>query len=114
MLEEKTERTDQANDLPPEEIEAAKRRSRINALVLVGVFLLSALAPSPWNAYAPVLFLIPLMYGVIRRIRRSFMETGSSQSEDGQPGASGRPNICEPYTYTPKDTKDPRRYKPIG
>jgi hypothetical protein len=114
MLEEKTEQTDQANDLPPQAIEATKRRNRINALVLVGVFLLSAFAPSPWNLYAPVLFLIPLMYGVIRRIRRSFMEPGSSQSEEGRPGPSGRSNNYEPYSCTPKDTKDPRRYKPIG
>jgi len=114
MLEEKPEQTDQANDLPPEEIDAAKRRNRINALILVGVFLLSALAPSPWNTYAPVLFVIPLIYSLINRLRSSSVATGSFRPEAKQRGPSSLPANYEPYTDTPKDPKDPRRYKPIG
>jgi hypothetical protein len=101
------------DDLPVEAVEAAKKRSRINALILGAVFLLLMFAPHPWNAYAPILFLIPVVYSLISRIR------GASNA----PGPLPRPSVppqksdsrrSEPYSYKPRDPKDPRKYKPIG
>jgi len=98
-------------DLTREEVDAAKKKSRINALVLAAVFLLSALAPYPWNVYAPLLVLIPLVYSVVNRVKKN----GSSRepqvwSSNQQGGEASR----EPYGSEPRDPKDPRRYKPIG
>jgi hypothetical protein len=101
------------DDLPPEAVVAAKKKSRINALVLGAVFLLLVVAPHPWNTYAPILFLIPVIYSLASRIRgaSNVPEPSPSQSVPPQePDSRG----SEPYSYKPRDPKDPRKYKPIG
>ena len=105
------------DDLPEELIGEAKHKSRMNAMILIAVFLagivlpVASLAPSPWNVVAPTLSLIPMVYAIVQRIRK--------------PGASGErlpetlmryadfSDLKEPYSCTPKDPKNPRRYKPI-
>ncbi len=100
------------DDLPPESIEARKRQARLNALTLVGVLLLGAILPQPYRIFSPFLFAIPLIISVIDRIRRarSGAPTGSSYS----PPAPGEAPRSDPYSFTPRDPKDPRRYRPIG
>ncbi len=108
------ERTPSPNDdLPPQDVEAAKRKSRLNALVLGLVFLLVTIAPYPWNLLSPVLLLVPLIYSVIDRMRRAPASTGSVSGRSALPQRMGAPDL-EPYSSVPKDPKDPRRYKPIG
>lgn len=101
------------DDLPPEAVNAAKKRTRINALILGAVFLLLTVAPHPWNTYAPLLFLIPVIYSLVSRIRGASNVPGPSPSQSVPPQEpdSRRP---EPYSYKPRDPKDPRKYKPIG
>lgn len=101
------------DDLPREAVEAARRRSKINALVLGAVFLLMTVAPHPWSSYAPILFLIPVIYALVSRMRRasSLPVPSSSQSAPTQRADGLR---VDPYSSTPRDPKDPRKYKPIG
>ncbi len=78
------------------------------------VFLLITLAPPPWNTYAPALLIIPFIYALVGRLRRAARSSNAEPSA-GRPSApGGRPTVIEPFSYTPKDPKDPRRYKPIG
>jgi hypothetical protein len=53
-----------------------KRQSRINALVFGLVFLLVAIAPYPWNSYAPLLFLLPLIYSILNKLKQKSGEPG--------------------------------------
>ena len=112
---EPVEKDEKRDDLPPEAVEAAKKRSRINALILGAVFLLLTFGPRPWNAYAPVLFLIPLIYALVSRMRAGSTMQGpySIPSSPTPPQGVDSPG-AEPYSYTPRDPKDPRRDKPIG
>ncbi len=105
--------TSARDDLPPEEVAAAKRKSRLNALVLGLVFLLVTIAPYPWNLLSPILLLVPLVYSLIDRMRRA------PDADRPVPGGSALPprmdaSRLEPYSSIPRDPKDPRRYKPIG
>jgi len=84
-------------DLTQEQIAQAKMRTRINALALLVVLLLSTVAPYPWSLSAPLIILFLPLYTLVRKIR-------SRKS----------PTTGEPYSYVPKNPKDPRRYKPIG
>lgn len=96
------------DDLPPEDLEAARRKSRINALVLGLVFLLLTFGPHPWNTYAPLLFLVPLVYSLISRMRRTTIP-----SNPRTPTATDTSRL-EPYASRQKDPNNPRKYKPIG
>jgi hypothetical protein len=102
---------DGSDEIRAEDIAASKRKARVNALTLGLVFLLGAFAPYRWKAYAPLLFLMPVLYRLYTRIRKS---AGSSEIPVQAPAqiVEGEPE--EPYSYTPRDPKDPRRYKPIG
>jgi hypothetical protein len=86
--------------------------SRINALVFGLVFLAVVMAPYPWNTYAPLLFLLPLVYSVLNKLKqRAGAEEDVKDPRLPQSQESyARP---EPYTFKPRDPKDPRRYKPI-
>ena len=104
---EESETGIESDDFSDGEVAASKRHSRINALILALVFLVLTVAPSPWNVYAPLLFLIPFIRSLVNRIRNA----SASSKRDDTPDL---PQGMEHYTYTPKDPKDPRRYKPIG
>jgi hypothetical protein len=102
-------------DITPEAAEKARKRSLLNALVLGGVFLLGAMLPSNYKAFAPLLFLIPLILNVADKIRHAGDISGTPPSDRTySPPGTGRISSLEPYSYKPRDPKDPRRYKPIG
>jgi hypothetical protein len=86
-----------SGDLSDEELARERTRTRINALVLILVLVWTTVAPYPWSLFAPLLFVLPLIYSIRRRLHgRAAVPAG------------------EPYSCAPKDPMDPRRYKPIG
>jgi hypothetical protein len=104
------------DDLSPEEIEAAKKKMRINALVFGGVFMLTMILPQPYKLFAPILFLIPIILAIKEKIHRPGEQSGMSPRDPTyyQP-SQDRLHRPIPYEIEPKDPKkDPRRYKPIG
>ena len=100
-----------SEDLSTEELAEAKRRTRINALVMFLFFLATAVLPQNWKLYSPLVLLIPLVYRVVARMRG-----GSNSPRESGESVSNLPAgpVEEPYSHTPRDPKDPRRYKPIG
>lgn len=110
-MDEPLNKSPDKEDLTREAVDAAKKKTRINALVLAAVFLLSALAPYPWNAYAPLLILIPLVYSVVNRVKKNGSLREPQALGSNQEGVEA---FREPYGSEPRDPKDPRRYKPIG
>jgi len=103
------------DDIAPETSEKAKKQWRLNALILAGVFLLGAVLPSEYKAFAPILFVIPFIIGIVNKIRQAGENPENpSQDHTYSPSMSDRIPSSEPYSYKPKDPKDPRRYKPIG
>jgi len=97
---EKTE----PEDLTDGMIERSRKRMRLNALILVAVFLFTSIAPPPWNLLAPLLFLIPLTLALAGRLRRGPVPS--------QPEGDGA-RQAEPYSSTPRHPGDPRHYRPI-
>jgi hypothetical protein len=102
-----------ADDLPQEQIAAAKQKARVNALILIAVFLLIAIAPFPWNALAPLLFLIPLFLSLSNRLRGSRSAVDALTEGIQAPADDNAAQPQEPYSYSPSDPADPRKYKPI-
>lgn len=95
------------DDLTEDMIVSSRRRTRMNAVVLLLVFGLLTFAPQPWAVLAPLLLLIPLLQGVMNRMRR-----GSPADGRVHPPEAG--SRAEPYSLEPRDPEDPRRYRPIG
>jgi len=95
------------DDLTEDMISSARKRTRMNAVVLLLVFALLTFAPQPWAVFAPLLLLIPLLQAVRDRM-------GRSASSPGTPPAAQRDSFPEPYSQKPRDPNDPRRYRPIG
>ena len=109
------------DEMAPETADKTKKRVNLNALILAGVFVLGLVLPSPYKAFAPILFLVPIILKVVEKIRQSSEISGDmpqdpsySSSMSDMSDMSDRIHSVEPYSYTPKDPKDPRRYKPIG
>lgn len=103
------------DDAPPEAREVAKKRSRLNTLILALVFVLGIALPQPYKAFAPILFLIPLVIAVMNKVRQAGEKSGTPlPNQTYSPPMPDQNHSVEPYSYTPKDPKDPRRYKPIG
>ena len=103
------------DDLTPEAREKAKKQGRLNALVLAAVFLLGVVLPPEYKAFVPFLFVIPIIIAVVNKIRQAGEKPESPpQNLTHPPHMPDRTTSDEPYTYKPKDPKDPRRYKPIG
>jgi hypothetical protein len=101
-------------DVSPEAREVAKKQSRLNALILSVVFLLGVLLPHPYKAFVPFLFIIPLVLAVVNKVRQPGKKAGNPMhNQTHRPPLTNQGNSTEPYSYTPKDPKDPRRYKPI-
>lgn len=93
---------------PPEESRAAGKSALVNAAILAAIIALSILLPPEYKAFVPFLFLIPLVLAVVAKVRQIRKKNEYvPHMPDANPSA-------EPYSYTPKDPNDPRRYKPIG
>jgi hypothetical protein len=98
-----------------EKKEKAKRRSRLNGIILAGVFLLSIFLPKAYKAFAPFLFLIPIVLEIANKMRKSGeIPADTPPRETYTPPAPDHVSPDEPYYYKPKNPEDPRRYKPIG
>ena len=105
----------QKEDINPKASEKDKKQWRLNALILAGVILLSAVLPPEYKVFAPVLFLIPVIVSVVNKIRQFGDNSGNAtQDQTYSPPVYEDTSALEPYSYEPKDPKDPRRYKPIG
>jgi hypothetical protein len=102
------------DDLPSEAVAAAKRATRLNALIMVLVLVTASFAPPPWNFFAPLLFAISFVYMIVNRVRRALHARRGFQEKGGVPGVAGERPAGEPYSWISRDPKDPRRYKPIG
>jgi hypothetical protein len=102
-------------EVNPEASEKNKKQWQLNALILAGVFLLSVVLPPAYKILAPFLFVIPFIINVVNKIRQVEEKSGNSpQDQTHSPPMPDQIPSPEPYTYKPKDPKDPRRYKPIG
>ncbi|MEJ2110176.1 MAG: hypothetical protein P8Z37_09745 [Acidobacteriota bacterium] len=111
-----------AEEKQPQEYEAGsekkakKKQSQLSSLILAGVFLLGIFLPARYKAFAPLLFLVVPVIKVLNKWKNDPTEqTGMPSAE--QPAASFSPyknDSTDPYSYQPKDPKDPRKYKPIG
>lgn len=104
------------NEVTPEASEKAKKQWQLNALILAGVFLLSIVLPPEYKAFAPLLFVIPFIIRVAGKIRGTEENPENSSTSHGYtpPAPDQQMTPHEPYSYKPKDPKDPRKYKPIG
>ena len=103
------------NNSSPDRKEAAKKLSYLNTLILVAVFLLGFVLPSTYKILAPFLFLIPVIISLVNKARQAKEKRQNPvQAQTYPPPTSDRGPAVDPYSYTPKDPKDPRRYKPIG
>ena len=103
------------DDITPDSLEKAKKQGKLGALILVCVLVLSIVLPPKYKPFAPILFIIPFVMNVVNKIRQ-VREKSQSPLEE-QPHSlpvSGNLPSPEPYSYKPKDPKDPRKYKPIG
>ena len=100
---------------PSEDVGPAKKRSHLNVLILAGVFLLGVVLPPAYKAFAPLLFLIPIIIAVVKKVRQAGEKRGNPPLDQTYaPPVPDQIPSSEPYTYEPKDPKDLRRYKPIG
>lgn len=104
------------NETEPEASEKKKRQWALNALTLAGVFLLGVVLPPEYKAFAPLLFVVPFIINVANKIRQDDANPGNtSQDHAYSPPVPEYPeHTPEPYSYKPRDPKDPRKYKPIG
>jgi hypothetical protein len=109
MIHDPPEHPNSSDDISQEAIAARKRRSRLNAATLALVFLVAYFAPRRWQAFAPLLFLLPVLYSLLSRLRGASIESDRPVTRE----IDAEPPVAEPYSYTPRDPKDPRRYKPI-
>ena len=99
----------------PETSEKTKKRWQLNALILAGVLLLGAVLPPEYKAYAPLLFVFPVIFNVAKKIRQADENPANpSQAHSHTPPMPDQISQPEPYSYKPKNPKDPRKYKPIG
>jgi|GEM_PF-3102526 len=103
------------NDRTPESSEKAKKPWGLNALILAGVLLLSAVLPPGYKAFAPFLFLIPIILNVVNKVRQADENPANTAVDPTySTPTSNRIPSDDPYSYEQKDPKDPRKYKPIG
>jgi len=92
-----------------------KKRSQMNALILGGVLLLGAILPQSYKYFAPLLFLLSPLLKVLNKLRTDSIQTENLQTNKTHSAYKPEsPHSSEPYSYKPRDPKDPRKYKPIG
>jgi hypothetical protein len=109
MIQDPSQSPNTSDEIPHEAIAARKRRSRLNAAILGLVFLVYTFGPPRWKLFAPLLFLLPVLYSLLSRVRGASIESDRPVTTE----IDAEPRAAEPYSYTPKDPNDPRRYKPI-
>jgi hypothetical protein len=109
MMHDSPEPQSRSDDISQEAIVARKRRSRLNAVILALVFLVYTYGPPRWRVFAPLLFLLPILYSILSRLRGASIESDRPLTRE----IDEKTPAAEPYSYTPRDPKDPRRYKPI-
>ena len=100
-----------ASDTPEE----TKKRWKRSALIFAGVILLSSILPSDYKGFAPLLFLLPVIISVMDKIQQT--DKTSEHPARNQLYSAPTPEQTtshEPYSYKPRNPKDPRKYKPIG
>jgi hypothetical protein len=97
----------------PEAAQADKKGARWSSLIIWFIPLLGAMLPRPYRDFTPLLFLIPVVFSLVSKYRKSEAESRSSTPTQTYPPPD-QVHPVEPYLYTPTDPKDPRRYKPIG
>lgn len=95
--------------------EEKKKQAQVNGLILAGVFLLGVLLPDRYKAFAPFLFVIPVVMKVVNKWSKDSTEQfDSTQATTYSKVVQGTNRYADPYSFQPKDPKDPRKYKPIG
>ncbi len=94
------------DDLTEDMIVSSRKRTRMNAVVLLLVFALLTFLPQPWVVFAPLLLLIPLLHAVLERMRRGSADSVNQHAPEAD-------SYREPYSLEPRDPRDPRRYRPI-
>ncbi len=96
-------------------LENNKKQWRWNVLIYGVLLLLATFLPPPYEFLAPLLILIPILIGVVNKIKRADGSAGIPSTDHSySPLAPDRPSSSETNVYKPEDPKDPRRYKPIG
>ena len=100
------------HDLQPKVNQAAKKRPRLNALLILLIPALSAVLPMPYKSFAPFLLLIPLVIFLVDKFRQADEKSGNPLPNQTY-SIPRQDHSVEPYFYKQKNTKDPRRYKPI-
>jgi len=99
-----------------EAVDAAKKPSHlINALIVVGLFLLGIVLPPAYKVFKPFLFVIPSIIAVANKtLLAGKGHRNLLGDQTCSPPMPGRIPSLESYADVPKDPKDPRRYRPIG
>jgi hypothetical protein len=107
--------TTEGKEPTPETREEAKKWARLNALFLMVAFLLGFVLPPRYRIFVPFLFVVPLIISIVSKVRQAAAKSGNPESyQTYTPPMPDLSNSVDPYSYTPKDPKDPRHYKPIG
>ena len=102
-------------DSQPEGAQAAKKRSFLNALIVVLVPVLGVVLPRSYRAFAPSPLLIPLAISLANKLRQVAVQSvNPAPNQNNSMHGLKHDRSSEPHFYAPKDAKDPRRYKPIG
>jgi hypothetical protein len=109
MIHDFPEPPKSSDDISQEANAVRKRRSRLNAVILGLVLLVYMYGPPRWKLFAPLLFLLPVLYSLLSRLRGASIESDRPVTRE----IDAEPPAAEPYSYTPRDPNDPRRYKPI-
>lgn len=95
--------------------EEKRRKKRLTGFLFAGVLLLGALLPPRYKVFSPLLFLLSPLFDVLSKLHGDSIQSGSSQENRTPPHyAPPPPKSKQPYSYKPRDPKDPRKYKPIG
>ena len=93
----------------------SRKGQQLNALIFAAVIILGIVLPPRFKGFAPFLFVIPIIWSVMNKIHRIGEDPANPpKTESHSPAVPHSTTGDEPYSYQPKDPKDPRKYKPIG
>jgi hypothetical protein len=111
VVDDVTRANADAEEFSREEVAESRKKTRLNALILLLIFILSVVVPYPWNVYVPLLIVVPMVYALVARLKK--VSPSRMDSDKANPGLNGSSTV-EPYARAPKDPHDPRKYRPIG